>query len=715
MRKDSVAINKSLYLIREQKGESLKDAATAMHISKLRLKLVEEGYLPVTKKLKTKLIKHYKLKKDYFSTHSTYVEPLNNIEDSDATVMKIRRGIGSLKVRIISGVIALASVGVLAYGIYSSNVYYLNPTATWSEKYTKFDKNFKELEDCKEHFDPFMMDKCFRLISTFENPTETIKGTLKYTTDVYEKAENACSTNLIVEYTSAAEEKLTFTIAVYNRHIFYLVDYTPTDKEFIITTAVCFYDSDGESKLRPFTYVDKNGEVIKADEGSPIFNYLKSIVDESFSTFLNFYNDNVLQPIVNDPTYRPYELFHDVQIISRNFVYHLRLGYYLTLASGIVLALSASLLVLSFIIRPKKILNAKKKEKASVNFSLSIVSLPARDLPSDIGFTPFVPEFVLKIVGLVIILLFGIGLNLATYWQLNVSIFTPDNLKDLRDTTNNLLIAGITLLFFVKIDVYYKKTQRDLLTNIFALFVGGLVFYLLEIITFSTIFKMQNLLQVILQVLQPIIPGNIFWNLMLYSLIFYFLFTTPKRYHNQSHKILRFRLLSLIPTFFLIFAFIYKYAIEPMLSAPYYISFIFFTKGIIMTLFAIIYMYSLYFMQLYYKLRFGEKTAELYFSSRRFSLSKNLVACIILILLYVVDVSIGHTIPDNILNLGTNWSILILVPFIFFYRPHLGKRNLKWDNAYIVLYAVIFGGSYLLAVMQIANIFDFSQLVEIIS
>ncbi|MCQ2792084.1 MAG: hypothetical protein MJ208_01015 [Bacilli bacterium] len=711
-KKESRSINKALYEIRIKKELSLKDASKKLAISKLHLDLIEKGYLKVSNRLEPRFIKEYHLAKDFFDTHSTYIEPTNNVVDNPEATNKFRKIVSSLKARIIMGVLAAGSIATLIGGILTSNKIYNDPQEAWTEKFKTLRNAVLTDPERDEQVDILIGDTYYVISNT------SYEGDA-FETYVYEKELNAQYTSFKLEknYDLSDDKFLEFKIVSYNKRIIAFTDFI--NEKYSVEDAVCFIEGKDNFNLRSFTYkVDE--EIHNAEINDPTYNELNTVIKQELGPLLNKYNENVLAQSHYGYT-DIYEATEDIRKISYNYVYRFDLGYDLKITGGIILSIVGCCLILSFIIKPKIKLKIKHKNEPAVQFSIAGVSLPARDLPNDTKFPLVMPEFALRIIGLVAILLFAIGLNIATNWRINGNLFekAPENIVRLQELSSSFLVIGTTLIFFLKMDLFYKKTTKELLTNIFVLFVFGLVYYTVEVtiyMTFATEYSASGtVLGAIMSILTMFLPGNIIWNLMLYSCIFYFLFTTPKRMENYPHKIMIFRLYSLIPTLLLLLAFIFKMFIEPKVDVPYYISCIFFTKGILITLFAITYLYALYFLELYYRFRFGDETAKVYFYSKRFALVKNMVACVIIAILFLIDVYFMYKMPDNRLNLGTNWPIIFLVPIIFFYRPHIGKRNKKWDTAFTLLFILFLAGGFIATISQVSSLFDFSQLREILN
>ncbi|MCQ2793940.1 MAG: hypothetical protein MJ207_00995 [Bacilli bacterium] len=714
------AVNLCLYQERVKRGQSLKVAAHGIGINKIRLNLIEKGYLAVSKKLEPKFIKYYGLAPDFFTKHSNYVEPLKDKQTKPTKPSKMNKVLTHKATKWVLGGLMVVTAVTLGVGIYLNYEPYIHPRAPWTENFTTFHEKFMNDEDTYEDSgDLVLFDH--RYVNVYEKEKYSEGHTLEVTAALYGNDNNSSNTNFRFDYYIPDEgindslANAVFQVLCYNNHIIAFTDYV-TD-EISVSAATCFIEND-EYNLRPFFYTDVNGELKKALPGSLIHQEVSDFIKSNLPGMFAVYSRNVLAKKgwaytnIND-------LLRDIQKISKAYVKNVGLAFDMTLYSALILALSACMLGLSLMTvrRSKKATVAINKSNDKI--SAAAIALPSRSLPNDTRVPLVVPEFALRIIGIAILALFAVSLNLAIFWRLNVDfISVPERVDRLQNLSSNILIAAITLFFFLKLDIYHKKSQKELASDVFILFMGGLAFYIVEVVLYTTAVRefsySANIFNSLFVIITTFLPGNILWNLMFYSLIFYFLFSTPEKYKNQPAKILRFRLLSLLPTLFLLFALIYKIVIEPVAPAPYFISVIFFTKGVLMTLFAIVYLYGIYFLQLHYRHKYGDSNASLIFESRRYAFAKNIMASSIIVVLFLIDLLFRFIMPDNVLMLGNNWAIILLVPFIMFYHPHLGKRSNKLDTLFLALYALFFAGAYLGAINQILSLFDFTELVEIL-
>ena len=721
------AINLYLYNARNNLGKSRKEAAKHLKITSLHLKLIEEGYLSVSKKKQPMFIKYYRLERDFFNKYSRNIHVLNPAKNDKHKNIKQASLYAKKRFKIIPGILGCITLASLIYGCYQLNEQYINPRAAWTENFTKFNETAKQLES-EVSPDVFLNDNIHTISGseiTETVETEGYKKTYKASLGVYEKDCHSSDMTIVLNWSnyrngndgeySKWQASFQFNISFYNKKKIIYTTYSSAKDDqgdtFFVTSALGFIEDNGFVNLRPFTYV-LNGISYKAEVDDEFYN--------SFTGLLNGYvidgykaaNKLLEEKGLSDTYSNVLDLIEDTQKISRHYIFSFRMGNLLVILGSILSVCCLAVLGLSCYC--SHYLKKKSEPKTAKQITTKIVySTAPREIPNDIALSPLLPELSLRIIGLSTILLSSIALYLSVNYFLR-NFETSSMINVFKNITSNGLIFGTALLLFLKIDLYSNKSEKDLITNILLLFIGGLFYYFMEVILYSDVTRTNGLLSLLAGVFVNFLPGNIIWNLMLYSLIFLFLFITPERYKRDPHKILIFRLCSIIPTLFLAFAFIYKTFIESQISSAYWFSFMFYTKGILITLFAVLIIYSVFFYRLYCKYKYGEDGAKVFFNSRRYSLTKNLIASIIITLLVLVDVFCRYKLPDNNLGLGNNWPMIFLVPVIMLYRPHIGKRNSIWDKSFITMYGSFMAIGYVLVFISIIRRLDLSDFIAIL-
>lgn len=726
------AINRIVYEARIAKNESLLTAARAMNVLVLHLSLVEKGYLHVGKKLRAKMIQHYGLKEEDFTQNSTFVDPITVTVDDPQLEEKVKKKLARKRVKIISGILTLLMIGILSTGIFYFKRNDTNPREVWTPEFTAYRNNVASYPDGKsiapggffreESFvdayyeQPYALDKysypfseiyipeveahsdCM-LVCFKTNINNVRNGVLYGEIDVYNNKKIA---NLTF-YSSNGSE--TNALVTYNNMNF-------KDDFILRAIGIKSYNAQGEAETKTYGPDTKEYQDFKDDffGNNPSGNI--------FSNALNYIDTNLISKRSQISGYTSVtKLLDDTQKISVHHVSSLRLGMRLMIASAIVLVITVSTLFVGFMAtrKPKR---KKPEEKPFVVHKVEYTADAAavyRSIPNDSKFPLVVPEFVIRLFAIFVLMIASIGTILLTKNTLaGGAVMSIEQSINLTSYVNNVFIAGTTLAFILKLDVYHKKTSGQLMDNIFMLFILGAIFYVVVSISYACLSSGGNIINDLFKILVIFIPGNIMWNLMFYSLIFFFLFTIPKNIEDSPHKTLLWRLCSAIPTMLLVAAFVYKGINAGGYMSPY-ISFLFYTNGALLTFFAIFYLYSLFFLQQYVRLKYGKDFGAIFTESRYYALAKNRLACIVLGVLALIDLLFLFKMPDNSLGFGKNWIVLALIPLILFYRPHIGKRNPKWDNIYMVGYAfsLIFGS--IVSIGMILNTSDAGIIKDIIA
>lgn len=715
-------INQQIYKARTSKKISLKEAAAKLHINRLHLSLIEKGYLHVSKKRQQSFIDFYKLEKDFFTKNTTYVQPINEKAPDNKKLFKQKKLIASKAIKWTS--IGVGSLGLLgtAYGAVSINYQYINPRYNWTEDFATFYTRMKEVGEEKPSL--ILLDDCYEI----ETEKETVAdGIVDSSIESYNKEVNSTAVNLgsNFEYTSTVVDpshphlvkngKFTFYLFCYNKKAFsYCSYYSGSLFEGFNISAASAAIVDRQLQLRPFWYTEA-GKDYKAEKGSIIYNEFNDL----FNTFIYKSFLHIDSLLVNNKLgyTSAIDLMNDVQKISRGYVRSTRVGSLVIIIAGILLVCGLVFLILNILFshqlkqKNNKSLNVNKK--LATNYNQPMVFNPAIHYQSmhrnkwknDIKFFPIIPETVVRVIGLLLILMASL-LTAHSYFDFVNGEFSKTDFKAL---SSNFLTAGVMLLFFIVLDIRSKKENRQLTTTSLLFFCAGLVFYLFEAVIYSNMTSGGGLVDNLLKITSGFIPGNVFFNMALYILIFSFLFSVPDRYNGNQKKIKYRPLWSLIPTSILIFSLIYQAYIKSA-WVPYWINLLFFSKGTILTLFAIIYLYSLFLFQRIIKKKYGSQSFDAITNSRRYCLAKNGLAATIVLLLFVLDICFKYLYPNNSLKLGQSTVMVLIIPLILLYRPHIGARNQIIDMGYSITYGITYTLGYAIVLISIAVNINLSEL-----
>ncbi|MCQ2795820.1 MAG: helix-turn-helix domain-containing protein [Bacilli bacterium] len=698
------SINYALFQTRNQKKITLKEAAKALKVTRLYLSLIEKGYVHVSKKLQPRFIDYYKLNKDFFNKNTTYVTPVNVKYEDPHVDEKIRANIKKKRTKLVSGIVSGLLLITLGMGVYFYERDNVNPKVMWSNEFTDFRQEV--IQDC---LNPKDEHRGVRESVEYPGDIEYFVQTSKTCELVFPEKDQHASDGYVYFSTS----KAILQTYAYNQKKIGIIKYRLTTE--LTADAVFTYMKFGEYSMPKIIITDERGTETsyypESSEYQEFYNILFGS-GELFSQLINKFNDDIKATYKTPYTFE--NLMNDTQVISSHKEYGFRLGFRMMLISSVFLILSLSIFIFALIKGRKVKLREGKAQPYVVHKTeyTADAALVYRSVPNDSSFPMIIPECVLRILALGALLLSSIGVVWLTQASL-VGLESSKEALELNAYVSNLLVTGMALAFFLKLDVYHKRSNKELLENIVMLFVFGLIFYVAECIVYASLTSQGTIYSELIKLFTAFIPGNIIWNLMLYSLIFFFLFTVPKSIEDTPHKVLIWRLGSIIPVLLLLTAFVVKGSLQDTLSP--YVNFLFHTNGALLTAFAIFYLYALFFFQQYVSLKYGKDFGKLFLDSRRYALCKNIIACVVIFVLSLIDLLFYFKLPFNSLNLGTNWIIAGLIPFILFYHPHIGKRAPKWDLAYNVMYVIFLIGGYLISFSMISNSLDLSQISQIIS
>ena len=313
------------------------------------------------------------------------------------------------------------------------------------------------------------------------------------------------------------------------------------------------------------------------------------------------------------------------------------------------------------------------------------------EMKKDIKFSPFIPETLLELFGIVLVL---IGSMRIVYYFFVIFGGIPLSSSDLQSIPNVLMtvfMTGMFLLYFVDFDIFLDDWR--VLRNIPLYFFTFIFLYVIEASLMSTLQGSNNIIAAYLS--NFYIP-NVFGTVACYFLIMMFLFFTPK-FIKTKRALIIFRLCSLIPVIWIIICYIMRHA-DVLFGANLniWVSYFFAGERVTFSMLAILYLFGYFGLRQFFKWRLGEQEANRYFNGNKFLFMKNILACLIILAVWLVDLYFNHTSIGKSLDLGLSTQIIILIPFILFYHPHKGPRNRIVDWTTLILYFIALSGGYLL-------------------
>lgn len=314
-------------------------------------------------------------------------------------------------------------------------------------------------------------------------------------------------------------------------------------------------------------------------------------------------------------------------------------------------------------------------------------------LRSDLKSAPFLPEMLFEIIG---IFLTFFGIFLVIYNALMMVLGKEAlPLFQMNDPSRLFLFftLGMFLLYFEDFNVYVRP--KRIIRNIILYGVSFLCLYGLQATSISYLERNTGFGKIFASLFQ--IP-NTFSSICLYFMIMLFLFITPKKIENNRKKLLIYRLCSLIPTLILFSTiFLRKGFVSSDLEVSAYVSYLFNSEGIQFASICTSYIYGLYFMKLYFIKKLSKEKARRFFFSNRYFMYRNILLCSIIVIFSMLQASFS--------SLEGYYQILLLVPFLLFYHPHLIRRNKMIDDFTLGNYYVAFGFGYLCVILCILVLF----------
>ena len=323
-----------------------------------------------------------------------------------------------------------------------------------------------------------------------------------------------------------------------------------------------------------------------------------------------------------------------------------------------------------------------------------------RPLKNNWKIFPFLPETVLRLGGIALILTSSILLFKITYPIItNHDFFAILNLiGDIQSFYYLLpyMTAAALLWFFVRLEIMMSE-KYNIIPSVLMFFFFGAVYYVGENVLSYYLTQTSDIYYTALfTAFTMFLPGNLFWSLSCFSLIVMFLLTTPDSIKGHKKKVLIWRFLALLPIFYLLFSYLYQVGIKlwNWTEWPSYLSALLFRKQFAVMTFAIFYPISIYFYRLFIIHRYGEDNAYKFFHGNEYYFTKNLIACLWVATIVLANYLGAGSKYGKALDLNKSYMMAIIIPFIFFYHPHIGKRNPFVDNGITFIYLISFSFAY---------------------
>lgn len=308
----------------------------------------------------------------------------------------------------------------------------------------------------------------------------------------------------------------------------------------------------------------------------------------------------------------------------------------------------------------------------------------------DFKLTPFLPETFMEILGIVFV---AIGSYRIVVLSSLIGNFSTDSLNLANGNLLTMQMLGMFLLYFIDFDLFMD--DKRVLRNIVMYALLFIVLYYIEAGILSAITSQQNALALAVPYL--LIP-NPFGSVGCYFGIMAFLYFTPKFIKTKKGLII-YRSCAILPIIYLVVAFLLFNGdtFFGMDVSNYWFRYFFNSERVAFSALAVGYLVGLYFLRLFFKIKYGEEGGSRFINGNRFIFYKNILISAIVIVVWVIDLFfIGNT-SANKMGIGVNGLLIILVPFLLFYHPHKGPRNMAVDGLTQVLYFLSMAYAYVLA------------------
>lgn len=640
----SVSYNKRLFIEREKKGLSLKDAAKGIGISRFALFLYENGYFRPSKKALTKIKEFYEIKED-FKAEEEY--PQSYEFTSKEKKPKKKR------------LLFFGIISTLALGIFFSGAGLFNESTNSDKHY--FGEVYEEakrvaFEKGKPGRD-LITDSEYYYLADGDDPSN---GMIIF----YTKNSVLNFNTTIITHSIIDSEKPEYGL---NHLQFQFGDKLSTDSYICKVT----YKSSKAKILLTCDFEYKNEEV-KTLNNLAIQKLGETDISEEFLLFLiNFSITGDVysfSKILSNSLGREVDFYNDFLFAreqGRKTIYRMQI-WGLSLLSFSIPAFFIGIALLVFTL----IKGSKKLEKVNTLNNDNKISKP---LPKDLNINVGIPDYL--IIWLSRIMAFGslAMMLLSSLGGLFLSL--PPLFKDqtFLDFLRICFIAAPFLRQLVIVrsiknaKIVLKEFTKFSLLHIFIASFESILIYVTSMWGYD-----------VASLLYSYIPSTIFYVTALNYLIAIFLFVTPS-FIKSKKQVIIYRLLSLIPFGIIIASTIISnahdlfYGFESNIYLAFWIS----NPNLCLTIIVALFIYVTYFIDVYFRHRFSSKDAELFKNGNLYMLILNVTCVLIMVLIALVDMAFKGNEIAYYLGVGNNIWILTLIPFILLCKYGVNLESLE--------------------------------------
>ena len=669
--------NEALYLLRKDKGMSLKEASKGSRVPLVLLYLYERGYLRPSKKSLAKLCSFYNVDAAYFEETDNYPKPIFPDNGTSKFMSALYKYGATWKAFAVS-----TSLFAVCLGLAISGSLIVLKTNTKTESYFADDYSSlaKEviakgedviIEQVKQiAYAPDEDNSLSLTMTTTKNAFGDLiyLPTVKSGTSIYSFKFAETSSNLTLEFARSEEGKDLFSgTATVEENTYTIKTLIDANKE---TPEQSVWDTEQANINQCPTLV------------SNLFEGLKT--DQSLTTKASLFTLLTEQGKGNE---------------SLNYDTHLGDNMLLlpSLFGAFFFCLSA-LMVWGIIHKKRHPETVPVAIAESPEEALEPV-LPRekhqtvyRDLNPNWKITPPLPETVLRLAAIGIVLSSSIMLFRLCYVVLikNDFIAAVGLIGDAKTWYQFMpLVSMATLLwFFVRLEIMPSE-HYNLLPAIIMFFFGGCVYYVAEnVLAFYLTDTGSYYYNLLFVGLTYILPGNLFWGIGCFALIDLFLLTTPDFIKTKKQKIV-WRSMASLPVLYLIFSYLYQVGTNlwSWPAWPSYLSSLLYRKQFPTMVFSIFFPFSVYLYRRLVVYVYGEEKAVSYFHGNKYFFIKNFIAAFWIALIVLVNFAMAKTDSAKVLGLTSkSYWMALLIPVVLLYHPHMGKRNSLFDNIITFLY-----------------------------
>ncbi len=654
----TTSYNQFLYNKRKELKLSKRKFAKLLKISKFRYKLLENGYIKPAKRDIKKISKYFDIDfNQYLEGINSYPADLNNIKYNPLSNF-MYHAFTKKALRIILLAITIICIlstitGFILYSRFDSS-----KLASQDDNVVELQNAIMEKGDNNFSITNFNFPIVTEVIDLENGNEKAVSIKSKYDeTNLYLSFSEIYwyeNYRIVYSYFECLDNTIIWSISVHNYDTLESSNYIVSEKNRNIEIP------DFDENTTPVIDVITNNNIHED------FNYL---IQEKLGLNSNF--DDIILSM-----YATKEKYKNVDDITRN-------------VAIITLFLS---FVFLFLFGFASIYGKEKDEIHSFNHSDELLGIKPlnKKMKKDIRIYPFIPETILRLIGFFFIFVGAFRIMIITF---NIIDYSAEYLTTAKELMS-IQMMGMFIVFFINFDIFMKDNR--IFRNLLLYPLMFIFLYLIEAYLLSAITADQS---IITFALDKFSFPNPFGTATYYFLIIVFLFLTPN-YINTKKKLIIFRSMAIIPITIIIVSFILSNAdiLFNVKFTSYWTKLLFVGDRFPLSILAITYLVSLFFLRLYYKKKYGEKNAERYFNGNKYIFTKNAIAALLIIIIWAFEMIFSKNTTLNKMGIGVNTSLIILAPLVFLYHPHKNARNAPSDIILITIYGLILAFLYILGI-----------------